>query len=130
MKKFRRSFLFSKFEKERFEMKEDKIKQLLRDTDLKAGKNFKDRVMHQILMEEALRPKKLKTQPDTKQTTFGVFGFMFAMIVLSGLFFYFGMDQSLTDSMLFFKTVIVIAIVAAFFYLISVFDDAKMLKQK
>lgn len=124
------SFLFSKFEKGRIEMKEDKIKEFLKETEIKASELFQDRVMHQILMEEALRPKKLKPAPNAKQTVFGVFGGMFAMIVLSGLLFYFGMDQNLTDSMLFFKTVIVIAIVAAFFYLISVFDDAKMLKHK
>lgn len=110
-------------------MDEKDIKRLLKESKVKASNSFTDRVMHQIRTEESLRPKKVKEAP-TMKTTFSIFGVMFGIFILVGLYFYIGENQNLLDSDLFLKIVLLVSGVSAVFYLITVFDDYKLLKNK
>lgn len=111
-------------------MKEDNFKNIMKASKLEASENFKDRVMHQIEMSEALRPKKQTSVSYTPQVNFGVFGVMYVILLLVAVFFYFDKGNNLLNSNQFYKIIIFISMVSSVFYLISVFDDALKMKKK
>lgn len=111
-------------------MKEDKLTNLIKDSKLKAGEGFRDRVMHQIETEQALRPKKNKIPSYSTPPTFGVFAVMYGVILIVGLFFYFNTGSNLLGSSFFLKIIGLITSISSVFYLISVFDDSKIINQK
>jgi len=111
-------------------MKEEDLKNILKESKLEAGEGFKERVMHQIETERALRPKEIKTSTFSPAKNLVVLAVMYAAILLAGLFFYTNEKQSILDSFSNLKIVILIAAISGIFYLISVFDDALKLKGK
>jgi len=110
-------------------MKEEDLKNILKESKLEAGEGFKERVMHQIETERALRPKEIKTSILSPSINLAVIAVMYIVILLVGLFFYTNGGQTILDSSNF-KIFILIAAISSIFYLISVFDDALKLKGK
>lgn len=111
-------------------MEEDQLKNIIKDAQVKAGEHFTNRVMHQIETEQALQPRKKETPVYSPGAALGVFGVMYGVLLLTGWFFYVPSDSNLIESSLFLKISGLIASVCGFFYLISVFDDAKIYRRK
>jgi len=111
-------------------MQDDRIKELLSGTKIKAGENLKYRIMQQIETEKALvSKKKVTTRPVIKNmlTTFGV---MYALIAIVGLAVYSASGQSGLSSATFLVPVILISSVCSMFWMISVYDDRRRSKRK
>lgn len=111
-------------------MQDDKIKELLSGTKMKAGESLKYRIMQQIETEKALAPKKnISARPVIKNmlTTFGV---MYALIAIVGLAVYTTAGQSALSSTTFYIPVILISSVCSLFWMISVYDDRRRNKHK
>ncbi|MBF0650622.1 hypothetical protein IR083_17505 [Dysgonomonas sp. GY75] len=111
-------------------MQDDKIKELLSGTKMKAGESLKYRIMQQIETEKALIPKKnISARPVIKNmlTTFGV---MYALIAIVGMAVYSTSGQSGLSSATFLVPVVLISSVCSMFWMISVYDDRRRSKHK
>lgn len=111
-------------------MEDNQLKNILKDSQLKAKKHFTDKVMHQIEMEQALMPKKKKIFTSPSYTTLGVFGVMYLLILLTACFLYSSLDSNLLNSSTFLKISGLIASICGVFYLITVFDETKSYHRK
>lgn len=111
-------------------MQDDKLKDLLSGSGMKASENLKFRIMHQIEAEKSLSRKE---KPDIRpfiSNMFSIFGVMYLLIVILALAVYFMGGKSALESVVFFIPVILIASVCAVFWLISSYDDRRQSKQK
>lgn len=109
---------------------DDKLKELLSGSGMKASENLKFRIMHQIEAEKSLSRKE---KPDTRPfitNMFSIFGVMYLLIAIVGLTVYFMGGKSALESVVFFVPVILIASVCAMFWLISAYDDRRHSKQR
>ncbi len=111
-------------------MEDNQLRNILKDSPIKASKHFTNRVMHQIEMEEALTPQKKRIPVYSPSTAIGVFGVMYGLIILTGWFLYGPTGPDLLESSLFLRISGLIASVCGFFYLISAFDDSKIDRRK
>lgn len=107
-------------------MEDDQLKELLKASKKKPTAGFKERVMHQIETENALRPQKPKKTPNPIPKMWTVFGVMYGLMALVALYFYINKGQSFLTSSLVLKVMGGIAAISSVFYLISVFDDFRV----
>lgn len=111
-------------------MQDDKFRNLLSGTRIKASENLKFRIMQQIETEKALSREK---KPDSRPligNMLSIFGIMYALIALVGLGVYFSGGKSALESVTFFIPVILIGSVCSMFWMISAYDDRRRSKQK
>lgn len=109
---------------------DDKFRELLSDSRMKAGENLKFRIMQQIETEKVLsRKKKADTNP-LIGNMLSIFGIMYALIAIVGISIYFSYGKGALESLTFFIPVILIASVCSMFWMISAYDDRRRSKQK
>jgi len=110
---------------------DDKIREILSLSKVKAGENLKYRIMQQIETESVFSAKKLKSRNVMPLigNSFLIIGLMYALVVLVviGVFITGGIE-SLT-SLAFLAPVIMISMVCSMFLMISVYDDKRRFKQ-
>jgi predicted lipid-binding transport protein (Tim44 family) len=112
-------------------MQDDKLKELLSGTKLKAGENLKYRIMQQIQTEQALQHKMQKTARPAVGNMLSIFGIMYALIALVGVGTYFMVGgENMLKSVAFFLPVILIASVCGVFWMITSYDDGRRSRQK
>lgn len=111
-------------------MEDDKLKRILKNSQIKASEHFTRQVMHQIETEQAFKPQKKKSPAYFPRSTFGVFGVMYALILLIAGFLYFHTGLDPLKSITFLKYGGLVASVCGIFYLISVLDDSKIYSRK
>lgn len=111
-------------------MQDDKIRDLLSGTKIKAGENLKFRIMHQIQAEQALSRKKVKNTRPAIHNTMTMFGIMYVLIAIVGLIVYFSGGTDAIESVKFFAPVILIASACGIFLGISTFDDRRRSKHR
>lgn len=111
-------------------LQDDKLKELLAGTDIKAGENLKFRVMQQIETETALLPKKVKSSRLLIGNTIISFGIIYILIVITGLSVFFTGGKEALESVTFFAPVIMIASAGSIFWMISTYDDRRRSKHK
>ncbi|MDR1715914.1 MAG: hypothetical protein LBS20_08710 [Prevotella sp.] len=111
-------------------MQDDRIKDLLSGTKMKAGENLKYRIMQQIETEKALVPKKSVSSRPVIKNMLTVFGVMYALIAIVGLAVYSTSGQSGLSSATFLVPVILISSVCSMFWMISIYDDRRRSKHK
>lgn len=111
-------------------MEDDKLKNILKESQVKASEHFTQQVMYQIETAQALKPQKEKTPAYFSGNTFGVLGIMYGLILLAGGFLYFYTGSDPLESITFLKYSGLIASVCGVFYLISVLDDSKRYRHK
>ena len=118
--------------KDNNKMQDDKIKEILSLSKVKAGENLKYRIMQQIETESVLSAKKLKSKNVIPLigNTFLIFGVMYALIVFTiiAIFLTGGVDA--IKSLTFFVPVVMITIVCSMFWIISLYDDKRRFKQE
>jgi len=116
--------------KNNIEMQDDRIKELLSGTKIKAGENLKFRIMHQIEAEQALARKKVKSPRPAIINMMSILGVMYMLVVVAGLVVYFSGGKDALESIKFFAPVILIASACGIFWGISAFDDNRRSKQR
>lgn len=110
---------------------DDKLKNLLSGTKLKASENLKYRIMQQIETENALLKKKAETpkaQPFIGNMV-TIFGVMYALIALVALGIYLTAGSEALLSGIFYLPVIFIASVCGMFWMITMFDERRKMKK-
>ncbi|GAB6123104.1 hypothetical protein JCM30204_42540 [Dysgonomonas termitidis] len=112
------------------DMQDDKIKDLLSGTKMKAGENLKYRIMQQIETEKALVPKRSVSSRPVIKNMLTVFGVMYALIAIVGLAVYSTSGQSGLSSATFLVPVILISSVCSMFWMISLYDDRRRNKHR
>ena len=116
--------------KNKANMEDEKLKELLSGTKITAGENFKYRVMQQIETEKSLSQKKESPLRPLLGNMISIFGVMYALIAGVGIFIYFTGGKSALESAAFFLPVILIASVCSLFWMISAYDDRRRSNQK
>jgi len=112
-------------------MQDEKMKELLSGTKMKAGENLKFRIMHQVEAEQALvRKKKTSNMRPLVSTTITIFGTMYALIGLIALMIYLTAGKSAMETITFFIPAASIASVCGMFWFISVYDERRRIKAK
>ncbi|MBF0761504.1 hypothetical protein IR148_10655 [Dysgonomonas mossii] len=113
-------------------MQDDKIRELLSGTRMKASDNLKYRIMHQIEAERALMHEKSKVQSSSPfiGNMFAIFGVMYALIAIVALVVYFAAGKDALQSAMFFAPILLIASACGMFGFISVYDDRRRSKHK
>ena len=118
-------------EKDKIKKQDDMIKDIISLSKVKAGENLKFRIMQQIETESVFSAKKVKSGSLVPliNNSFLIFGVMYALIVLTVIcVFLVGGLESL-KSLTFFAPIIMISIVCSMFWLISIYDDKRRIKQ-
>lgn len=110
-------------------MQDDKLKNILAGTKLKAHENLKYRIMQQIETENALSPKKIRNTAPLIGNMLTTFGIMYTLITIIGLGVYHSGGQNALESAAFFLPVILIASVCGIFWMISMYDDQRRSKK-
>ena len=118
-------------DKDNLKMQDDKIKEILSLSKVKAGENLKFRIMQQIETEKVFSAKKSesKTLAPLIGNSFLIFGIMYALIILTVLGVFLTGGIAAIKSFAFFVPVIMISLVCSMFWLISIYDDKRRLKQ-
>lgn len=111
-------------------IQDDKIKDLLSGSTLKASDNLKYRIMHQIEAEKALAPKKATASRFPLENMLSIFGIMYALIAVVGLVVYFTSGAESLLSAAFYIPALSIASICMMFWAISVFDDKRRSEHK
>ena len=111
-------------------MQNDKLKDILSGTKVEAGENLNYRIMQQIETEKSLSPKKESGFRSLLSNMVSVFGIMYTLIAVAGIFVYFTGGKSALESAAFFLPVILIATVCSMFWMISTYDDKRHSKRK
>lgn len=110
---------------------DDKLKDLLSGTKLKASENLKYRIMQQIETESALSRKKVKAPK--AQPLIGsmvtIFGVMYALIILVALGVYLTAGSDALLSGVFYLPAILIASVCGIFWMITTLDERRKNKR-
>ena len=118
-------------DKENIKMQDDNLREILSLSKIKAGENLKYRIMQQIETESVLSAKKLKSKNlmPLIVNSFLIFGIMYALVVFVTIgVFVFGGVESFT-SLTFLSLIVMISLVCSIFWMISIFDDRRRLKQ-
>jgi len=106
---------------------DDKFRDLLLVTKIKAEKNLKYRIIQQIETENELLMEKIRNRSALPLINFSlsVIGVMIALIafITAGFYFEGGKDRLVSPS--FFMLVLLVFIVCIFFLLISVLDESR-----
>lgn len=111
-------------------MQDDKFKELLSGTKIKASDNLKYRIMHQIETEKALSPKKEMNPRSLITSMVTIFGIMYVLIIIVGIYAYSTLGKTAFESAAFFIPVILISSVCVVFWMISTYDDSRKTKRK
>ena len=108
---------------------DDRLKDLLSGSKIKASENLKYRIMHQIETEKCLsREQKSKERP-ILGSMFSIFGIMYALIALIGFGIYHTLGSEALLSTTFYLPVIFISFVCGLFWLITVLDERRKAKE-
>lgn len=116
--------------KKNINIEDEKLKDLLSGTKLKASDNLKYRIMQQIETESALSKKvKVNKRESILGNFFSVYGIVYALIILLGGAFYLngGKDSLLSPS--FFGLVILLITVGSAFFIITLLDTRRLQKK-
>lgn len=113
-------------------IQDDKIRELLSGTKMKAGENLKYRIMHQIETEQALTRQKKKVASSNPfiGNMIAIFGVMYALIVMVALGAYLIGGKDALESLQFIAPVVLIASACGIFWMISMYDDRRRSKEK
>lgn len=111
-------------------MQDNKFKELLSGSKIKASDNLKYRIMHQIETEKALSPKKGMNPRSMISSMVTIFGIMYILIILIGIYAYSTSGKTAFESAAFFIPVILISSVCVIFWMISTYDDNRRSKHK
>ena len=111
-------------------MQDDKLKNLLAGTSVKAGENLKYRIMQQIETEKALSHKKVKSSRPLVGNTITTLGVIYILIAIVGVSTFFTGGKEALSSVSFFAPAILIASTGSIFWMISVFDERRRSKHK
>lgn len=109
---------------------DEKFREVLSDTKMRAGENLKFRIMQQIETEKALSQKKNSDASPLVGNMLSIFGIMYALIIIVGLSVYFSGGRSALDSLAFFAPIVIVASICSIFWMISTYDDHRRSKQK
>jgi Trk-type K+ transport system membrane component len=107
-------------------MQDDKLKDLLAGTNVKAGENLKYRIMQQIETEKALSRKKVRSSRPLVGNTITTLGIIYILIAIVGTSAFFTGGKEVS----FFASSILIASAGSIFWMISVFDERRRSKHK
>lgn len=109
--------------------KDDDLKKLFAGTKVKASENLKYRIMQQIETEQALSHKKSKSRP-VLGSMLSIFGIMYALIAAIGIGVYTSAGSGALMSGTFILPVVFISSVCGLYWLITIFDDRRRVKNK
>lgn len=109
---------------------DDKIKELLKGTKLKAGENLKYRIMQQIETEASLSRKKVKSTRPLIGNMITILGVVYGLIILLGVTLFLSGGKDTLNSVAFIAPIILIASAGSLFWMISTYDDRRRSKQK
>ena len=112
-------------------IQDDKIKEILALSKIKAGENLKYRIMQQIETESVLSVKKSKGRnlmPLIGNSVI-IMGIMHALVIMVAIGFYFMGGVESLNSFTFFMPVIMISLVCSMFWMISIYDDKRRFKK-
>lgn len=109
-------------------IQDDKLKDLLAGTNVKAGENLKYRIMKQIETEKALSHKKVKSTRPLVGNTITTLGIIYILIAIIGASAFFTGGKEALSSVSFFAPAILIASAGSIFWMISVFDERRRSK--
>ena len=117
-------------DKDYLKMQDDKIKEILSFSKMKAGENLKYRIMQQIETESVFSEKKSKSKnlAPIIGSSFVVIGIMCALVVVVALGVYIVGGIEALNSSMFFAPMIMVSMVCSVFWMISIFDDRKRIK--
>lgn len=109
---------------------DDKIKELLAGTKLKASGNLKYRIMQQIETEKVLSRQQEK-KDSSIWSNFSILGGMYAaIIIVCGIIYMFVGPEVLQNTNLLIMPAVFIAAIGSMFFLISTFDDRRQSKKQ
>ncbi|MFV0535869.1 MAG: hypothetical protein ACK5M3_00690 [Dysgonomonas sp.] len=111
-------------------MHDDKLKDLLFGTNVKAGENLKYRIMQQIETEKALSHKKVNSSRPLVGNTITILGVIYILIAIVGVSTFFTGGKEALNSISFLAPIILIASAGSIFWMISVFDERRRSKHK
>lgn len=117
--------------KQNINIGDEKLRDLLSGTRLKASDNLKYRIMQQIETEATLSKKISKNKRESVLGNFfSIYGVVYAIIFVLGVSLYFtgGKDSLLSGG--FFATAILIISVGSAFLVITYFDTKRQFKKK
>lgn len=117
--------------KKNINIEDEKLKDLLSGTRLKASDNLKYRIMQQIETEVALSKKvTTKKHESVLGNFFSIYGIAYALIIIIGISLYMsgGEESLLSDS--FFGIAILIIVVGSAVLAITYFDSQRQYKRK
>ena len=119
-------------DKDKLNNQDDKIKEILSLSKMKAGENLKYRIMQQIETESVFDIKKSKSKnlAPIIGNSFAIIGIMCALVVVVALGVYITGGIEALNSVMFFGPVIMVSIICGMFWMISIFDDKKRLKHE
>lgn len=108
---------------------EDKIRQIISSSKMKAPENLKYRIMHQVEYEKALTPQNsaknkasLKENGNVLKDLVSIFGVMYVLLAIVTIIAYFILGNLFYLSLEYWSTVSFVAFVFSFFWLISRLD--------
>lgn len=113
-------------------IQDEKIKELLSGTTLKASDNLKYRIMRQIQTESYFSKKKIKAKSSESvwNSLIPVLGVMYALITSLGLGMYFTSGKEGLLSPIFFAVTIMIVTICSAFLVITFYDNKRRMKYK
>lgn len=106
-------------------MKENELKQHLSRTKLKADKELKDRIVHQIQTEKELMPSKSRVSNTSFGNSFSGFGIMYIVLLALECCFYSITDGKPLQSISFVVSAITVSSTFSIYWLITTYDDYK-----
>lgn len=109
------------------------IREMMQPAKLKAPENLKYRIMHQIEAENALKPQQTPVRLSERKVLkdfIGIFGLMYAVLaaLIGGAYLLKGKEFALSSGFLW--TVILVAFVFSFFWLMTRVDERLNDKRK
>jgi hypothetical protein len=108
---------------------DQKIKELLSGTRLKAGDNLKYRIMQQIETEKALSRKAVGRSIPALRNILPVLVIMYILIAIVGIALYAMGGQSQLTSLSFYVPISLILFVGSLFWMVSCLDDSRRAKR-
>lgn len=106
-------------------MQDDKLKQLLSSTKMKADENLKFRIMQQIETEKSLSRNKMTESRSIIPNMLTIFGVMYLIIGLLAFGTYFAGGGKALNSATFYIPVILISVVCGMYWMITCFDERR-----
>ncbi len=107
---------------------DQKIKELLSGTRLKAGDNLKYRIMQQIETEKALSRKAAGKSIPALRNILPVLVIMYILIAVVGVALYLMGGESQLTSLSFYVPISLILFVGSLFWMVSCLDDSRRTK--